>query len=296
MVVTVSCLGFIRLRVELPSVERFTATDSQSRKDLYHAAQFFPLLEARQEQIIMVPKHGQDILSEDCLKDAVLVHQTIENITGYSEICSRQLLPDKPEERNCIISSPLELAGTKFENLGNLSSILVGELANSTVVLSSGQTFNSSFKRLLSNFKVQRKTDPPTARADALRLIYFLKKTTTKEDDESVVNFETSFESLLSSLGRHLKCAELVFKTGKTRNDALESVLTVELLPLYVTAVAMAVLIFTLIFLSFDNLSCLATVLLMISSIVFPMTCSAGIISMTNTSLFPTTLFIPFFT
>jgi len=294
---TVSCLGFIRLRVELPSVERFTATDSQSKKDFHQAAQFFPLLEARQEQIIMVPSHGQDILSEDCLKDAVLVHKTIVNISGYSEICSRQLLSDtqhKPAEHDCIISSPLELAGTQFENLGNLSSILVGELANSTVVLSSGQTFNSSFKRLLSNFQVQRKTNPPTGRADALRLIYFLKKATTKEEDQAVINFETSFESLLPSLGRHLKCAELAFKTGKTRNDALETVLRVELWPLYVTPVAMAVLVFILIFLSSNNHSCLKIVVLMISSILFPMTFSAGIISMTNTSLFPTTLFIPF--
>ena len=200
MVVIVSCLGFIRLRVELPSVERFTATDSQSRKDLHHAAQFFPLLEARQEQIIMISKHGQNILIEDCLKDAVLVHHTIVNISGYSEMCSRQLLPDKPAERDCVISSPLELAGTQFENLGNLPSILVGELANSTVILSSGQTFNSSFKQLLSNFKVQRKTGPPTARADALRLIYFLKETSSKEEDEALANFEKSFESLLSSL------------------------------------------------------------------------------------------------
>ena len=285
MVVTVSCLGFIRLRVELPSVERFTATDSQSRKDLHHAAQFFPLLEARQEQIIMVPKHGQNILSEDCLKDAVLVHQTIGNISGYNEFCSRLLLPNKPAVLDCIISSPLELAGAQFENLWNLSSILVGEFANSTIILSSGQAFSSSFKRMLSNFKIQRKTDPPTARADAIRLIYFLRETTAKEDDEAVVNFETSFESLLSSLGCNLKCAELAFKTaGKNK----------KLLPLYVTAVAMAVLFFTLVFFSSDNLSCLATVLLMISSIVFPMTCSAGIISMTNTPLFPTILFIPF--
>ena len=227
MVVFFSCLGFIRLRVELPSAERFTATDSQSRKDLHHAAQFFPLLEARQEQIIMFPKHGQDILSDDCLKEAVLAHHTIVNISGYSEMCSRQLLPDKPADRDCIISSPLELAGTQFENLENLSSILVGELANSTVILSSGKTFNSSFKRLLNNFKVQRKTDPPTAQADALRIIYFLKKTSSREEDEALLNFEISFERLLSSLGRHLKCAELVFMTGKTRNDALESVLTV---------------------------------------------------------------------
>jgi len=65
-----------------PTIERFTATDSQSRKDLHHAGQFSPLLEARREQIIFVPKHGQNILREDLMKEALLVHQTIVNISG----------------------------------------------------------------------------------------------------------------------------------------------------------------------------------------------------------------------
>ena len=296
IVVTASCLGFIRLHVGRPAVERFTATDSQSRKDLHHAAQFFPLLEARQEQIIIVPKRGQNILREDCLKEALLVHQTIVNISGYSEICSRQLLPNtqqKPSKRGCIISSPLELAGTQFEDLKNLSSILVRELTNSTLVLSTGQTFNSSFRQMLGNFQVQHDADPPTARADALRVSYFIKKTNT-EETQAVLNFETSFESLLSSLGRRLECAELSFKTGKTANDALEDVLKPKLWPLYFSPLAMAVVVFIVLHFSSDNLSSLTTVLLMVSSILFPMTCSAGIISMTNTSLFPTTLFIPF--
>ncbi|KAL9968892.1 hypothetical protein ACROYT_G021036 [Oculina patagonica] len=297
LVVIVSCLGLIRLRIEHPSVERFTATDSQSRKDLHHAAQFFPLLEARQEQIIMIPKHGENILSEDCLKDAILVHQTVVNITGYSEICSRKLLPEtqqKLSKHDCIISSPLELAGTQFENLSNLSSILAHELTNPTIVLSSGQTFNSSFIQMLSNFQVQHKTDPPTARADALRVVYFIKRTTTEEEDQAVLNFEASLESLLLSIGHRLNCTNLSFTTGKTTNDALENVLKPELWPLYLSPLAMIVLVFIVVYLSSDNLSCLTTVLLMISSILFPMTCSAGIISMANTSLFPTTLFIPF--
>ncbi len=297
IVVTASCLGFIRLRVEQPSAARFTATDSQSRKDLHHAAQFFPLLEARQEQIIMIPKHGQNILSEDCLKDATLVHQTITNISGYSEICSRKLLSksqNKPAKHDCIISSPLELAGAQFENLSNLSPILVRELKNTTVVLSSGQTFNSSFHQMLSNFQVQRKADPLTARADALRVIYYIKRTSIEEEDQAVLKFEASFENLLSSIGRRLKCANLYFKTGKTTNDALQNVLKLERWPLYFSPFAMTVLVFIVLYLSSDNLSYLTTVLLMISSILLPMTCSAGIISMTNTSLFPTTLFIPF--
>ena len=296
IVVTASCLGLIRLRVGRASVERFTATDSQARKDVHHAAQFFPLLEARQEEIIMLPKNGQNILSEDCLKETLIVHQTIVNMDGYSEICSRQLLSNtqqKPSKHGCIISSPLELAGAHFEDLKNLSSILVREFTNSTLVLSTGQTFNSSFGQMLGNFQVQHDTDPRTAQADALRVIYFIKKTNIEENQE-VHDFETSFERLLSSLGRRLKCAELSFKTGKTTKDALEDVLEPNLWPLCFSFLAMAVIVFIVLNFSSDNLSSLTTVLLMISSILFPMTCSVGIISMTNTSLFPTTLFIPF--
>ena len=297
IIVTASCLGLIRLRVGRPSVERFTATGSQSRKDFHHAAQFFPFLEARQEQIIMIPKNDQNILSEDCLKEALLVHQTIVNISAYGEICFRQLLSNtqqKPSKRGCIISSPLELAGAQFEDLKNLSSILASELTNSTFILSTGQTFNSSFRQMLGNFQVQQNRGSLTARADALRVIYFIKNTNAEETQAVLNNFETSFASLLSSLGRRLKCAELSFKTGKTTNDALEDVLEPKLWPLYLSPLAMAVVVFIVLYFSFDNLCSLKTILLMISSILFPMISSAGIVSVTNTSLFPTTLFIPF--
>ena len=296
IIVTTSCLGLIRLRVGRPSVERFTATGSQSRKDFHHAAQFFPFLEALQEQIIMVPNNGQNILSEDCLKEALLIHQTIVNISGYGEICFRQLLPDtqqKPSKHGCIISSPLELAGAQFEDLKNLSSILASEFTNSTFILSTGQTFNSSFRQMLGNFQIQNSRDSRTARADALRVIYFIKKT-IPEETKAVLNFETSFESLLSSWGRRLKCAELSFKTGKTTNDALQDVLEPKLWPLYFSPLAIAVVVFIFLYFSSDNLSSLKIILLIIASILFPMISSAGIVSMTNTSLFPTTLFIPF--
>ena len=243
----------------------------------------------------MVPKRGQNILSEDCLNDAILVHQTITNISGYSEVCFRQQLPNteqKLAKRGCFISSPLELAGTQFESLNNLSFILVREYLNPTFVLSTGQTFNSSFERMLSNFQVQRKADLLTARAEALRAIYFIKNKTS-EEDKAVLNFETSFESLLLSMSHRLKCAKLYFKTGKGTNDALKNILKPELLPLYFLAMAMTFLVFIVLYLSATNLSCLKTVLLLILSFLLPLTSSAGIISMTNVSLFPTTLFIP---
>ena len=296
-VVVVSCLGFIRLRVDLTSVKRFTTTNSQSRKDLHHAARFFPLLDAPKGQIIMVPKHGNNILSKDCLKDAILVHQTIVNISGFNEICSRQLIPNtqqKLAKQPCIVSSPLELAGYQFEKLRNFSSILVRELRNPTVVLSSGQTFNSSYKQMLGNFQAQPKTDPQSSRADALRVIYFIKRTTNEKHQQKIADFETSFEKHLSAISHRLKCASLSFNTDRTPTDALQNVLKPELWPLCFSPLAMSVLIFIVIYLSSNSISCLSTVLLMTASILAPMICSAGVISMANIALFPTTLFIPF--
>ncbi|KAJ7385703.1 hypothetical protein OS493_013732 [Desmophyllum pertusum] len=297
MIVIASCLGFIRLRFEQPSTERFSATDSQSRQDMRRAAQFFPLLEARQEQVIMIPKHGQNILSEDCLKEAILVHQAIVNISGYGEICFKQLHSKTRQKRvkqECVISSPLELAGTHFEHFSNLSSILGRELTNGTIVLSTGQTFNSSFTKMLSNFQVKSKTDSLTAQANALRVIFFIRETTSEEDDQAILNFEKSFESVLSSMSHRFKCASLFFKTEKTTNDALQNILKPELKPLYLSALTMVLLVFCVIYLSSDTLSCLTTVVLIIATIILPFACTAGIISMVDYPLFPTTLFIPF--
>ncbi|KAJ7385702.1 hypothetical protein OS493_013731 [Desmophyllum pertusum] len=297
IIVIASCLGFIRLRVEKPSNERFSATDSQSRQDMRRAAQFFPLLEARQEQFIMIPKHGQNILSEECLKEAILVHQAIVNISGYGEICSKQPPSNtrkKLVKRECVVSSPLELAGTHFEHFSNFSYILGHELKNSTIVLSTGQTFNSSVKKMLSNFQVKSKTDSLTVQANALRVIYFIRETTSEEDDQAILNFEKSFASVLSSMVHRLKCASLSFNTEKTTNDALQNILKPELKPLYLSALTMVLLVFCVIYLSSNSLSCLTTVVLIIAAIIVPFACTAGIISMVDSPLFPTTLFIPF--
>ena len=146
---------------------------------------------------------------------------------------------------------------------------------------------------MLSNFHVSHRIDRPTARADALRVIYFIGET-TNEHKLNIIRFEESFESLLPSLGRRLRCASLFFKTQKSTTDALQSILKPEVKPLWLSALAMAVLVFVVLYFSSDNPNCIITVLLMILSILFPLSCSAGIVSVTNTSFCPTILFIPF--
>ena len=297
IITAASFLGFLRVRVEQHSSDHFTKSDSQSRNDLLHAAEFFPILKARQEQIIISPKHGQDILSEDCLKETVLVHQTVVNISGYKKLCSRHLSPQTTPEtlavQNCVISSPLELAGVNFEHLSNLSTILAREWTNPRTVLSTGQSFHSSFNEMVSNFQINTRSDQITAQADAIRVIYFMRMP-TNEEDHDVFNFEKSFESKVSSMNHRLNCASLSLRTGLTTTNAIQNILKPELKPLYVSVLTMSLLALMVIYFTSYNLSWLTTVLLILLSVVLPLTCAAGILSSAGISLFPTTLFIPF--
>ena len=292
-----SWFGFVRLRIKQSNIKSFTTTDSQSRQDLQVASQFFPTLEARQEQVIMTPKHKKNILNEECLRDALMVHKAIINISGYTKLCFRQQSPSilqKNAGHRCMVSSPLELAGTYFQHLNNLSTILMRELTNPTILLSSGQTFKSFHGQMLANFQIERNRDPLTAHADALRAIYFIKKSSSKEEEKEILGFESSFDSLLSSMGPRLKCAKLSYKTERASMNALQDVLKPEMKPFFISVFALSVLVFLVIYFFFTNGSCLSTAFLMFSSIILPLSTSGGTVSMTITSLSSTTLCIPF--
>jgi len=260
---------------------------------LRQAAQFFPLLESRKEQIIMTAKHGKNILSEDCLHDAFVVHHTVVNISGYKNLCFRQLLPrSNIVKQKCVVSSPLELAGVRFEHLSNLSSILASELTNPRTVLSTGQSFQTSFKEMLSGFQV--KAGSLAVWADALRIIYFIRKARNEAEGQAVLSFEATFESHISSLNDRLRCASLSFKTEKATTEALQSVLQPEIMPLYLASLIMILLVLIAIYISFNKVNCLTTIVLILLSELFPFASSAGIIAVAGISLSPTVLFIPF--
>ena len=225
-----------------------------------------------------------------------MVHRAIVNISGYVNICFRQQSPNAQQrstEKSCKISNPLELAGTHFQKLKNLSSILARELVNLTAVLSTGKTFNSSYQQMLASFHIKQNKDQLTARADALRIIYFVKKTTSTEDYQDIARFEASFNNLLASMGPRMKCAKLSYQTERTATDALQDILKPELWPLCFSVVAIAVLACVIRFTS-TNAGCLRTVFLMFSSLAFSLTCSAGVVSITNSAFSSTYLLIPF--
>ena len=125
-------------------------------------------------------------------------------------------------------------------------------------------------------------------------LFYFVKKTTSTEYYQDIARFEASFNDLLASMGPRMKCEKLSYQTERTATDALQDILKPELWPLCFSVVAIAVLAFIVIRFTSTNAGYLRTVFLMFSSLAFPLTCSAGVVSITNSTFSSTYLFIPF--
>ena len=289
-----SCLGFLGFSAAQISSNHFIQHDSQSRKDLIDASKAFPLLEARREQIIFSPKMGQNVLSEDCLREALVVHQTVVNIPSFKELCFRDVLTNKTTKRRpCVIRNPLEFAGTNFEYLTNLSSILAHERITSKLTLSTGQTFNSSFHEMFSNFQIVYATDPPTSRADAILFTYFIRNS-ANDDDREVILFEKQFEDEVSALNQRLKFSSLSFRTGSAATKATQSILTPKLMPLCLSAFTIVSMILIPFLFGSDFVALVEALLLLFSSFAIPLVCAVGLFSMAHVSLYPIAYFIPF--
>ena len=263
---------------------------------MQQAVKFFPLFDTRKEELIILPQHNENVLSKDCLNinDAIFIHKVVVNISDYKELCARQVNPNSQQNDSCVISSPLQLSGAQFENIENLSSILLSEQNTPSVILSTGKTFKSSVETLLANFRSVNKPGQPTAWADALRIIYFVRKPTNKNENVKVLRFEKSFEIAIASIRQQLKCASVSFETGRTKSDAIEDVLLPELTPLCVSVLIILIVLAFVLYNSTSSLGYLATALLTFVSILLPVICSAGVVSFAGLPLFPTAIFIPF--
>ena len=108
------------------------------------------------------------------------------------------------------------------------------------------------------------------------------------------MNFEKSVKSAIASNRKQLNCASVSIRTGRTESDALEDVLQLKLVPLYVSALIIWLVLVTALYFLTSNLGCLAIFLLSLVNISVPIASAAGIVSMAGLPLFPTFLFVPF--
>ena len=147
---------------------------------------------------------------------------------------------------------------------------------------------------MLGSFRVNNKAKLPTAQAEALRISYFVRKTTNEEQDQEVLDFETSFEHMVSSIENRLKYSSLFYRSGKSTDIALQQVLKADMRVIYLSLLTVIFLALFFVYITVHNITSLTAALFLLSTGLLPFICSAGIVSMVGISFSPTTFFIPF--
>ncbi|XP_031552372.1 patched domain-containing protein 3-like [Actinia tenebrosa] len=212
-------IGFAWLNFEKRSSKIFVPQASQGMKDLKKAEQHFRL-NLRQEIIILVPKSNEKLLSVECLKDALAIHQKIVNLNQYSKICATLSGIEGSSSDECMFINPLEIFKFQEKNLVNISSQLgVASLCPSPALMSNGRPSCQNMKRMFGNDK---KNIGNISDVQAMRLVYYLREADSDEDYDKVIAWEQAFLDMLSSLKNNMTCAEILYEAERSLDDAID--------------------------------------------------------------------------
>ena len=290
VVLVLSCAGFVRWHEsKLSPDDQFVLIDSQSRQDIKKASRYFPLLEARREEVILVPKTKNNVLDVECLREAAVVHSTVLNTAGFEPRCAKQLsFSAKQLTEKCVFLSPLELINSNMDLLKWLPFLLAKEwqkkLANSTV--------HFNFKETLSAFTLE--DNDTRASAKAMRMVYFIQSPKNISEEKMTYDVEERLASRLSSLGLRMKCTSLSFLTSRMLDDVVADVLRPKSWPLAISAVVLLISGIILTKLSRRYFNCVNVFLVACSCVALALFCSLGVASLLGLPFSQTFWFLPF--
>lgn len=226
----VSCLGFLSMTPPDLQEEFFMSEHSNLVKDFTTARQYFPVINSRSEEVILTPveKTGFNILSNACLKDALLVHKTVMNIENFHDVCMVVKGNRQPHNTSCMMTNPLELCDVNNENAEQCLEAIVKGWINSSQVLSDGRTFKFDEELFVKDLQVHKndnRSKEGNAKARAIRMIYYLKNPPKSDPSEKTISsWEELFIQEMEDLRSKMTCASLYF-TSFQNQDKVASLL-----------------------------------------------------------------------
>ena len=294
IMVALSCSGYMRMQQVNSADGQFELRGTQSRKNLEKAAWYFALLGARREEMILESKSGGNILNQDCLAEAALIHSAVIHTSEFQERCVQQSAIHENKHvpnSSCVFLNPLELVGFQRDQLPNLSSIIVAEMETPKKTLANGRTFAFSARQMLGDLKYENGNTTVSARA--LRMIYYVNPPKNRAETLSTLNMEKILASQLASLGSQLKCASLSFMVDQMPDATKMIVLGPKQWPLILCIAGLfAGAIFLTFLLGFSNW--LVVPLLALFCVVLALVCSVGIVSLAGLPFSPSFWFLPY--
>ena len=219
LIVGMCSVGFLWLNPENRTSKIFVPQNSKSMQDLNAANEYFQL-KLRREQVILVPKHGEDILDVKCLKEALMVHHTVENLTGYADVCSVISELKGRSKESCMAVNPLELFNFSEKNFANVTGKLKEASACPGLVMGNGQPSCLNMPKMFGGTSKNKSTNEISG-AKALKITYYVAEPNSEEESNRVEAWEQSFIDKLSSLQHGLLNVTIFLSAERSLDDAV---------------------------------------------------------------------------
>ena len=217
-IVLLSCCGFMRMGEETSVDIPFVMKDSQAKRDIKEAAELFPLLGARREEVILEARSRKNVLTRHCLVEAAVIHRIVLSTRGFRKLCVKQTkFPMGKPSNSCHVLSPLELAGPKASKLKNLTSIIAREMTDPKMILSNGRTFPFGVGKMIGDLKFGPRNRTVAARA--IRMVYFVKSPKNKIERDATLRMEQLLQDRLTILRAQTKCTSVSFMTVRMADE-----------------------------------------------------------------------------
>ena len=209
LVLGISASGIAFLKTENRTEELYVPKDSESVKNLDKARNYGFYRPSRQAEIIIL-QNGENILKEDCFKDALKLHKIVEAIPGYQEVCLPNIPSDPFARLNpCKREEPLWI----FGYASNFTNLL-------TKLNRYSQTYRGLFRRVFGKGDYNDSTGE-IKEAQALRMIYHIKGVDLGGDvSKKTADWEKEFLEKMESFD-NLTCGSLVFTAERSIDDAI---------------------------------------------------------------------------
>ena len=266
----VSCLGFLFMSPANLQEEFFMSEKNHLLKNFSTAAQYFPSINSRHVKVILTPmeERGDNVLSQGCLEDALLVHRTVLNIENFQNVCMVSKVKRQPKNTSCMMTNPLELCAVNGKTKVCLETIL-REWKNSSKILSDGRTFKFDQKLFFNELQIIQSNlngKRENISAKAIRLIYYLKNPPESDPSlKTIQSWEESFIEKMKDLRSKMTCASLYFTSFQNDNDVATHLFSFDSVALIITFAALSCISYLMII---TTMSSVRPVILILGSIV----------------------------
>ena len=218
LLVCACAMGFFRFKVENRTDKLFIPQDSQSIKDLDEGHKYFNL-KSRVQSVIVEAAPGTDVLTTECLKEALEIHNDVISLPSYIRLCATKSGKVANTTAACLILNPLEIFDFKEENLVDIGGKI--ERANSSHGwhMRNGKPLVYNTNHIFGG--VVYNASSRGIRARAIQMIYFTRDYKDDKEFIGISAFEESFIKRMEPLAGRLNCGRVYFAAERSMDDAI---------------------------------------------------------------------------